>query len=106
MTQRIDPSSQTGSTGRKIPQARKQTPKISDKPAAKKTPGKQTATSSSTPAASSVVANVATRLSLDERRRLIAEAAYLRAEQRGFANGNEVDDWLAAEAEINAKYPQ
>jgi hypothetical protein len=32
----------------------------------------------------------------------IAIAAYYRAERRGFAPGNEVEDWLAAEAEINA----
>jgi Protein of unknown function (DUF2934) len=38
----------------------------------------------------------------DERRALIAESAYLRAERRGFAPGNEAEDWLAAEAEIDA----
>lgn len=27
----------------------------------------------------------------------IAEAAYFRAEKRGFAPGNELDDWLEAE---------
>ncbi len=37
----------------------------------------------------------------EERRRMIAEAAYHRAELRGFAAGNEVDDWLAAEAEVD-----
>ncbi len=31
---------------------------------------------------------------------LIAEAAYYRAERRGFAPGQEVEDWLAAEQEI------
>lgn len=31
---------------------------------------------------------------------MIADAAYYRAEQRGFAPGNELDDWLAAEAEV------
>ncbi|MCE9576744.1 MAG: DUF2934 domain-containing protein [Deltaproteobacteria bacterium] len=36
------------------------------------------------------------------RERLIAERAYLRAEQRGFAPGGEVEDWLAAEREIDA----
>jgi Protein of unknown function (DUF2934) len=36
------------------------------------------------------------------RRALIAEAAYLRAEQRGFAPGHETDDWLAAETEVDA----
>jgi hypothetical protein len=35
-----------------------------------------------------------------ERYELIAEAAYFRAEQRGFAPGREWEDWLSAEAEI------
>jgi hypothetical protein len=34
------------------------------------------------------------------RQRMIAEAAYYRAEKRGFAPGNDLDDWLAAEAEV------
>jgi Protein of unknown function (DUF2934) len=34
------------------------------------------------------------------RRTLIAEAAYYRAERRGFAPGHELDDWLEAEAEL------
>jgi hypothetical protein len=29
-------------------------------------------------------------------------AAYLRAERRGFAAGYEIEDWLAAEAEVSA----
>jgi hypothetical protein len=33
---------------------------------------------------------------------MIAEAAYLRAERRGFAPGYEAEDWLAAEAEVDA----
>ncbi|GIL05732.1 MAG: hypothetical protein AMXMBFR72_16950 [Betaproteobacteria bacterium] len=32
---------------------------------------------------------------------MIAQAAYFRAEQRGFASGAELQDWLAAEAEID-----
>lgn len=35
-----------------------------------------------------------------ERLAMIAEAAYFRAERRGFAPGAEVQDWLEAEAEI------
>jgi Protein of unknown function (DUF2934) len=31
---------------------------------------------------------------------MIAEAAYYRAEKRGFAPGRELDDWIAAEADI------
>ena len=38
----------------------------------------------------------------NERRRLIAEAAYYRALRRGFANGSPESDWLEAEAEIVA----
>jgi hypothetical protein len=38
----------------------------------------------------------------EERMRLIAEAAYFKAEQRGFAEGGELGDWIEAEAEIDA----
>jgi hypothetical protein len=40
-------------------------------------------------------------VSEEARRAMIAEAAYLRAERRGFAAGNEEEDWLAAEAEVD-----
>jgi Protein of unknown function (DUF2934) len=36
------------------------------------------------------------------RRAMIAEAAYLRAEQRGFVSGYELEDWLLAEREVDA----
>jgi hypothetical protein len=35
-----------------------------------------------------------------EKQELISKAAYYRAEQRGFVPGLELDDWLAAELEI------
>jgi hypothetical protein len=38
--------------------------------------------------------------SAEELRAMISEAAYYRAEKRGFAPGLEADDWLQAEAEI------
>ena len=38
----------------------------------------------------------------DEQRRRIAEAAYYRAERRGFSPGYEEEDWLAAEQEIGS----
>lgn len=41
-------------------------------------------------------------VSAEERRSMIAEAAYLRAERRGFAPGHETEDWLAAEADVDA----
>jgi hypothetical protein len=42
-------------------------------------------------------------VTLEERHRLISEAAYYRAEQRGFIEGFELEDWLAAEAEIDSR---
>jgi Protein of unknown function (DUF2934) len=36
-----------------------------------------------------------------QRRQMIADAAYRRAQQRGFTPGREVEDWLAAEAEVD-----
>jgi len=38
-----------------------------------------------------------------ERLRMVAEAAYLRAQERGFESGHEDADWLAAEAEVDAR---
>ena len=37
-----------------------------------------------------------------ERDAMVRIAAFFRAEQRGFAPGNEWEDWLAAEAEVDA----
>jgi hypothetical protein len=39
----------------------------------------------------------------EQRAALIAEAAYFRAEKRGFSPGHETADWLAAEAEVDAR---
>lgn len=36
----------------------------------------------------------------EQRRQMIAVVAYYRAERRGFCEGGELDDWLAAEAEV------
>jgi hypothetical protein len=35
------------------------------------------------------------------RRELIAQAAYFRAQHRGFASGHEQEDWRAAEKEVD-----
>lgn len=37
-----------------------------------------------------------------ERERVIAEAAYFRAQARGFAPGHELEDWVEAEREVDA----
>lgn len=40
----------------------------------------------------------------ETRQRMIAESAYYRAEARGFAPGDELRDWLDAEADIRARW--
>lgn len=40
-------------------------------------------------------------VSPEARSRMVAEAAYYIAEHRGFAKGSPLEDWLAAEAQIN-----
>lgn len=49
-----------------------------------------------------IVATATPAVTADERRGMIACAAYLRAEGRAFAAGNETEDWLEAEREIDA----
>jgi hypothetical protein len=41
-----------------------------------------------------------------DRQQRIAEAAYFRAEQRGFNGGDSVSDWLLAEREVDAQLSQ
>jgi hypothetical protein len=48
------------------------------------------------------LASAKLNLAGEDRLQLIAEAAYFRAEQRGFQPGQELEDWLAAELEIDA----
>lgn len=40
------------------------------------------------------------------RRQCIAEAAYYKAEKRGFTPGQEYDDWLEAEREFDSQMGQ
>lgn len=37
----------------------------------------------------------------EQRYRMICDAAYFKAERRGFVGGNPADDWVEAEAEID-----
>lgn len=61
-------------------------------PATKQAAAAQTDTPSACPETYAVDA--------ERRNRTIAEAAYYLAEARGFAQGREIEDWLAAEAEF------
>lgn len=40
-------------------------------------------------------------VTLEQRYKMICDAAYFKAERRGFSPENETQDWLDAEAEIN-----
>jgi hypothetical protein len=46
------------------------------------------------------------RVTSSQREQMIAEAAYFRAERRGFNGGDPVRDWCEAEAEIDARLRQ
>jgi len=52
------------------------------------------------PPVTNTVSHLPSEADREAHRRRIAEAAYYRAERRGFAPGGEVDDWLEAEREI------
>jgi hypothetical protein len=71
------------------------------KTATVKTPAKPAAKASR--AAAPAAAKPATAALLAaQREQMVRTAAYFRAERRGFAPGNEWDDWLAAEAEVGS----
>ena len=46
------------------------------------------------------------RMSDEERQRRIAEAAYRKAQERGFSGDRQLDDWLEAEREFNRPHGQ
>ena len=73
-----------------------------DKPKSPAKPRAPRAKRAATPKGSTV--STAIEMSEDVRRGMIAEAAYLRAERRGFSGGHdrEREDWVAAEAEVDA----
>jgi hypothetical protein len=72
-------------------------------------PTTPTGAQAATPAMSSGLAGTATpkpEASLDnDKQRRVAEAAYYRAERRGFVHGADQDDWFAAERELNGNTP-
>jgi hypothetical protein len=88
----------TGSTG----STRTTEPPQPPAPPADKAPARRRATPVSSAAAPQTGAPASVAVSEETRRAMIAQAAYLRAERRGFAPGGEAEDWLAAEAEVDA----
>lgn len=77
----------------------------SESPTKTKSPAKPRAPRAKKAATTKVsTVSLAIEISEDLRRGMIAEAAYLRAERRGFSGGHEKEreDWIAAEAEVDA----
>jgi hypothetical protein len=83
-----------------------QTPKENPMPREKSPPDvtvKKRAPRKAATAAIKSVTNFSSFVGPEKRAALIAEAAYFRAEKRGFAPGHETEDWLAAEREVDAR---
>jgi hypothetical protein len=78
---------------RKTPRKPAATPKPDSKASAPRRP-------TSEQRASPMSSNARAEISPEEIKRLIAEAAYYRAKERGFEPGHELDDWVEAESEI------
>jgi len=72
---------------------REKNPEVS--PARKRAPRKRAAVAAPGAAAPAFV-------DPQQRAALIARAAYFRAMERGFMPGHELEDWLAAEAQVDA----
>jgi hypothetical protein len=75
-------------------------------------PGKKTTKQKTTAAApeltdaAAIAVLESTRIDPDARRRLVAAEAYFLAERRGFAAGNELEDWVAAERLVDSRLKQ
>jgi Protein of unknown function (DUF2934) len=76
--------------------------RLPDAPNPESAPPTGTAAAPARARKSPTIAKSRVKVTPEARRALIAESAYLRAERRGFAPGHESEDWLAAEAEIDA----
>jgi hypothetical protein len=75
------------------------------KTAAAKPPSPKTVTAkpknSKSPAAKAAKGNGKAHITPEQRYRMICDAAYFRAERRGFVGGHPGEDWVAAEAEVD-----
>lgn len=92
----------TASTTKKASTSSKATPAAkaaASKPAAAK--AAKPATASASAARSTSAKKKGSDLTPEQRYRMICDAAYYRAERRGFVGGDPALDWVEAEAEID-----
>jgi hypothetical protein len=74
-----------------------------ERPEPPKTAKSQTAAKPVAKPQTTFTGNAQAQVSPEELRKLIEEAAYFRAKQRGFAPGYELEDWIQAEAEVKRR---
>jgi hypothetical protein len=63
-------------------------------------PAPKTAAAARPPVRKSSAEKPSPQVSSEDLQRLVAEAAYYRAQRRGFEPGYELQDWVEAEAEV------
>jgi len=85
---------------KKTPEPRKAEPR---KPAATRTPTEQRIQIGSSGMADWTSLE-AIPISPEQRQHMIRDAAYFRAERRGFAHGDPVQDWVEAEADVDRMF--
>ena len=56
------------------------------------------------PAMSEAATAATSSIDPEVRRQMVAAEAYFRAERRGFAAGQEVEDWIAAESVVDSRF--
>ncbi len=83
------------------PTPKKRAPATKTRTASKPAPARRKAASPTETAQKKATPVYMTR---EERWRMVAEAAYHKAEKRGFMPGREVEDWLDAEREIDVLF--
>jgi hypothetical protein len=66
-------------------------------------PVKKTAKRRTAPKMTEAAVIVSTGIDPEVRRQLVAAEAYFLAERRGFAAGNELQDWVIAEAAVDSR---
>jgi Protein of unknown function (DUF2934) len=66
----------------------------------KKTPSERTDGPTMSEAATAATSSIDPEV----RRQMVAAEAYFRAERRGFAAGQEVEDWIAAESVVDSRF--
>ena len=103
MATKADKSATKSSPKKKTSKKKATAKKVTAKKATTKKPAASTTTKKKTsnPDKAKQASDTTFDISAEERWRMIANSAYLRAEARGFAPGHETEDWLKAEKEVD-----